>query len=278
MTTQTMIGPAPEIPRLLHAKAARTLVLTRPRWQSAGLMLAVGVMLAQFDAGASVIDLGAANSFAVLAATTITFASPTTITGDIGLNPGTSITGPFTLIGVNHGGDATTLSAQSALSSAYSTAAGLSADVTWGGAHDLASGTPLAPGVYKAVSFANSGTLTLSSADPNAVWVFQTSETINNAGIILLGGNAQAGNVYWQVGSSATIEGGSAFVGTIMALTAITVKTGATVDGRLLAETAAVTMDGNTITTPVPEPGTLSLIGIAIVTLAVRRRRRLFSA
>jgi len=184
----------------------------------------------------------------------------------------------LTLNGVNHWNDATTLSAQSALSSAYDTAAALGAAPanTYGGAHDFA-GSVLAPGVYKAVSFGNSGTLTLSSADPNAVWVFQTSETLNNAGTILLAGNAQAVNVYWQVGSSATLEPGSAFVGTIMAYASISALSGATVDGRLLAETAAVTMDGNTIVKPVPEPGTLSLLGIAIVTLAVRRRRLLFS-
>jgi len=248
-----------------------------------GLVLAVAVMVPHHSATATAIDLGAADGFAVLAMDTITFAASgvTHITGDIGLSPGTSITGipeNLNLIGVNHWADASTLSAQSALGVAYTTAAGLSAlpANTYGGDHDLAGSAPT-PGVYKAVSFGNSGTLTLSSADPNAIWVFQTSETLNNAGTIVLAGNAQAGNVYWQVGSSATLEGGSAFVGTILAYTSITGVNGATVDGRLLAGASgvggAVTLDHNTIVTPVPEPGTLPLLGIGIATLVAFRRR-----
>jgi len=248
-----------------------------------GLVVTVAVSLPYHNATASSIDLGAADGFAVLAMDTITFAGSgvTHITGDIGLSPGTSMPGipeNLSLIGVNHWADGNTKSAQAALASAYTTAAGLTAQPgnIWGGAYDLG-GSTLAPGVYKAVSFDITGILTLSSDDPNAIWVFQTTETVKNHGVVQLQGHAQAGNVYWQVGSSATLLGGSSFAGTIMAYKDITAVDGATVVGRLLAGATgiagAVTMDNNEIVTPIPEPGTLRLFGIGIAMLGAFRRR-----
>lgn len=278
MTTQTMICPPPRTSWQLPAYAARASAMQRPHWQSAGLVLTVAVMLAQLHATASVIDLGIADSFAVLAGGGITIANASTVTGDIGSFPTPTMTGleKLTLIGVNYAGDATTQNAKNALVSAYNTAAGLTPNTTYGAIYDLG-GHTLAPGVYNdPSSFAVTGVLTLDGgSNPNAVWVFQAGSTLGTASgsqINLING-AQAGNVYWQVGSSATLGTDSSFAGSILALTDITLTTGATVDGRLLARNGAVTLDYNTVATPVPEPGMLPLLGIGLATVFAFRRR-----
>ena len=164
--------------------------------------------------------------------------------------------------GTIHAADAVCLQAQSDLTIAYNDAAGRAPNTTYLGVKDLG-GQTLTPGVYKADAFAITGTLTLDAqGDPNAVWIFQAGSTLITApdSRVVLINSAQPCNVFWQVGSSATLGVDSTFVGTILALTAITANTNATVQGRLMARNAAVALDSNTITRPVcaPTPTTTS--------------------
>ena len=202
-------------------------------------------------AAPAAVGLGTANSFAVLAGTGITNTGPTTITGDIGTFPTTSVSGTtsLTLTGTNHAGDSVTQGAKADLVTAYTTAAG--EGPTTAIPADLV-GSILKPGVYNsAAAIGLSGVLTLDAAgDPNAVWVFQAGSTLITASgsrVVMLNG-AQSCNVYWQVGSSSTLGTNSTFIGTIMALTSISLQTGAKLDGRALARNGAVTLDSNTIT------------------------------
>jgi hypothetical protein len=197
------------------------------------------------------VGLGTAGSFSVLAGAGITNTGPSTVSGDIGTFPTSSITGltSLTVSGTNHAGDSVTQGAKSDLTTAYTTAAG--EGPTTAIAADLV-GLTLQPGVYNSASAVGlSGVLTLDAAgDPNAVWVFQAGSTLITASgsrVVMLNG-AQPCNVYWQVGSSATLGTDSTFTGTILALTSISLQTGATVDGRVLARNGSVTMDTNTIT------------------------------
>jgi len=213
-----------------------------------GSLVALGASAA---AATSPVGLGTAESFAVLAGTGITNTGPTTITGDIGTFPTATITGltSLTLSGTNHAGDSVTQGAKTDLTTAYTTAAG--EGPTTAIPADLV-GKTLKPGVYNSASAVGlSGVLTLDAAgDPNAVWVFQAGSTLITASgsrVVMLNG-AQSCNVYWQVGSSATLGTNSRFTGTILALTSISLQTGATVDGRVLARDGSVTMDTNTIT------------------------------
>lgn len=202
---------------------------------------------------ASTVGLGTAGSFVVLAGAGVTNTGPTTLGGDIGTFPTTSISGAGTLTvtGTNHGGDAVTQGAKTDLTTAYDAAAGQGP--TTPVSTDLG-GLTLTPGVYNsASSMALTGALTLNAAgDPNAVWVFQAGSTLTTASgsAVRLTGGAQACHVFWQVGSSATLGTGSTFRGTVLALTSITVTTGTTIEGRVLARNGAVTLDTNVITAP----------------------------
>lgn len=240
------------------------------------LLIATAVMLPRCDATAAAVNLGDASSFAVLAGAGITITGPTTITGDIGTYPTPSIIGSGNLIldGGSYAGGTIVQSAQTALTTAYNAAAGLPYNVSYAGGFDLV-GLTLAPGVYNdASSLFLSGTLTLDAqGNPNAVWIFQAGTTLITASgsQVVLAGGAQAGNIYWQVGSSATLNTGANFAGNILALDSITLDTGATVDGRLLAQTGAVTLDNNVIA--VPEGRTFLLLVIGMATLVAFRRR-----
>jgi hypothetical protein len=206
-------------------------------------------------AGQAPVVLGSASTFAVLAASTVTSTGPTTINGDLGLSPGTAVTGfpPGTVNGTIHAGDPAAAQAQLDLTVAYNDAAGRTV-----GAITLAGnlgGQTLTPGLYKSTSSLeiSSGDLTLDAqGDANAVFIFQMASTLTTTvgRQVILSGGAKAANVYWQVGSSATLGTGSVFKGNILALASITVTTGATVEGRLLARTAAVSLDSNAITIP----------------------------
>ncbi|MDQ1747874.1 MAG: hypothetical protein QOD07_2137 [Frankiaceae bacterium] len=207
------------------------------------------------------VGLGAATAFAVLAGSGVTNTGPTTITGDIGTFPTASETGlaSITLHGANHRGDAVTRQAKSDLTTAYGNAAGREPvnhlPVELGG-------RTLLPGVYASGTFGLTGTLTLNAkGDANAQFVFQAASTLTTASrsVVRLVNGAQACNVVWQVGSSATFGTGTRFIGDVLSLTSITATTGASFHGRLLARNGAVTLDTNTITRAtcaVPTPST----------------------
>jgi len=237
-----------------------------------GLMLAVAVMFMGHDAMAAQapVALGSADTFAVLAATTVTSTGATTVDGDLGVSPGTGLTGAPIVNGVTHLGDATAGQAQGDLTTAYNDAAGRSVGAV-SEAGNLG-GLTLAPGLYKSTSSLeiSSGDLTLDAqGDTNAVWIFQmASSFVTTTGRqIILSGGAQAANIYWQVGSSATLGSSSVFKGNILALASITVTTGATVEGRLLARTGGVSLDSNPVglagigSTPTPWPDATNLGG-----------------
>ena len=204
----------------------------------------------------SIVPLGTACSFGILGATpVVSSVGPTVVTGDIGIWPAASITGfpPGTLTGTKHPGDAAAMKAQGDLTTAYNFAAAAA-----GGAVLTADigGQTLAPGVYKTTSAQPSlgitGNLTLSGP-ASGVWIFQIVSTLTtaagNSNVIMAGG-ATAHNVFWQVGSSATLGTNTIFQGTIMAHASITVTTGATLNGRALARTGAVTLDDNQVNVP----------------------------
>jgi hypothetical protein len=203
----------------------------------------------------SAINLGTASTYGILAGSTVTCASaPGTVNADVGVSPGSALTGfpPCTISGQTHLADATAATAQNDLTTAYNQAAGLPCGTVVGTTN--IGGTTRAAGVYcSPSSILMTGDLTLDGGgDPNAVFVFQAGSTLTTAGNVVLINGAQAKNVYWQVGSSATLGGGPAtFQGNILALTSITLNNSVTLNGRALARNGAVTLGtGNTINLP----------------------------
>jgi hypothetical protein len=206
------------------------------------------------------VDLGTAANFVVLAGSTVTNTGASVLSADLGLHPGTSVTGfpPGIVNGTQHVTDATALQAQSDLTTAYLDTAGRTPVTT---VPTELGGTTKTAGVYDSAAgtFGITGTLTLDAqGDANSVFIFKTASTLITAGAssISLVNGAQACNVFWQVGSSATLGTDSIFKGNIMALTSITATTGANIEGRLLARNAAVTLDTNTITKAICAAGT----------------------
>jgi type VI secretion system secreted protein VgrG len=217
------------------------------------MIVGVWPMAAQ---AATTITLGTAANFAVLGGSTVTNTGATTITGDVGVSPGTSITGfpPGILIsGALQAGNPAAAKAQADLTTAYNNAAGQGCTNNLTGV-DLG-GKTLLPGVYCFNSSAQlTGILTLNfQGNPNAQFIFQIGSTITTASnssvrLINTGQNSpQACSVFWQVGSSATLGTATAFAGTIMALTSITITTSVALTGRALAINGAVTLDTNII-------------------------------
>jgi hypothetical protein len=202
--------------------------------------------------GATAPVLGAAKSFTVLGGSTVTNTNVTTITGDLGVSPGLAITGfppGIVLGGAVHAGDAVALQAQTDTTAAYNTLAGQACSVDLSG-KDLG-GLTLTPGVYCFSSSAQlTGALVLDAGGrADAVFVFKMVSTLitaSNATVHVINGGTACG-VYWMVGSSATLGTNTAFAGSVLALTSITLNTGATLSGRALARNGAVTMDHNTI-------------------------------
>jgi len=229
---------------------------------SFGTMLVTGIAfitLAAFGAPSAMaatatVNLGTASSFAVLAGSAITNTGPTTISGNIGLSPGTAITGfppGSQSTGSTYVANGVALTAENDLGTASVDAASRTPFVTVAG--DLG-GSTLVSGVYQCTSSIGlTGTVTLNGAgDPDSVFIFEAGSTLTTASAssVVLENGAQACNVFWQVGSSATLGTTSDFAGSILATTSITLNTGATVNGRALAINGAVTMDDNTITVP----------------------------
>ncbi len=204
------------------------------------------------------VSMGTAANYSVLAATTVTNTNLSVLGQSVGLSPGTSVTGfppgvvlPPALIETTN---ATTIQAQIDLTAAYVDAAGRSVEFTQTNP-DLV-GQTLVPGVYAATAKAPlglSGQLVLDGQNnPNAVFIFQTDSTLitsSGSSIILINGATEC-NVFWQVGSSATLGTGSVFVGSILALTSVTVQSGVIVRGRALARNGAVTLDNAVFTQP----------------------------
>ena len=213
------------------------------------------LLLSQSPAGAqTTVPLGTAQSFAVLGGSAVTNTGPTILNGDLGVWSGTSITGfpPGIVNGNTHDADAVAMGAQSDSTTAYNFAAGESPTGSLSGV--VGAGQTLKPGVYNESSaLLLNGTLYLDAqGDPAAVFIFQIGSTLTTGSFshVVLIGDAQACNVFWQVGSSATLGTNSNFKGTILALASITVTTNDTVTGRALAQTGAVTLDSDTITVP----------------------------
>lgn len=199
------------------------------------------------------VALGVSSTLTILAGTAITSTGATTITGDIGLSPGSSVGGfpPGILNGTLHINDALATQAKLDLTTAYNNAAGRTSTdiVTLSG---NIGGLTLTPGLYKSTSSLaiSSGDLTLDAlGNASAVFIIQIASTLTTTAgrKVILKGGASAANIFWQVGSSATFGTTSVFKGTVMATQSITFNTGATLDGRAFARTGAVTFAGNTV-------------------------------
>lgn len=249
--TQPRQSPVPA-----HANSSAPAVHRVRGYSRFVLILASIVMLALAPVtaaiSASAVPLGAASTFAVLGASTVTNTGATLVTGDVGLSPGTSVTGfpPGVVTGVLHVNDGIAATAQADNVIAYGLLAAQACDVTFAGPTDMA-GMTLLPGTYCFNSSgANTGLLTLNGAgNSNAVWIFRTASTlITGAGssVVPINGG-QACNVFWQVGSSATFGTATQMVGSVLALTSITANTGSSISGRTLAQTGAVTLDTNSV-------------------------------
>lgn len=224
--------------------------------------------------------LGTAQSFAVLGGSTVTNTGPSVITGDMGVWQDVGIVGfpPGVQFGGSvYVGNAVAAQAHSDAETAYNTFAGMALNADLSG-QDLG-GMTLTPGVYYFSSSAQlTGTITLDGqGDPNALFVFQIGSTLTTASMSSVVGinGADGCNVYWQVGSSATLGTTTAFQGSIIALASVTMNTNATIlDGRAIALNGAVTMDSNTITAGcVPAPGSLALLAVGGIMHRGRRRR-----
>jgi hypothetical protein len=197
--------------------------------------------------------LGAAAGFAVLGASTVTCTGASAVTGDVGVSPGTGITGfnpPCTISGTIHAGDNAAAQAHADLGIAYNGVAAAVCEHNLSG-QDLG-GQTLAPGIYCFdTTVGVTGALTLDGGgDSTAVWIFQVGTAITTAtsSSVVMAGGGTAGNVFWKVGSSATLGTGTAFQGTLLAYASITLTGGSSVVGRALALNGAVTLDNNYVT------------------------------
>ncbi|NOJ63249.1 ice-binding family protein, partial [Arthrobacter sp. AET 35A] len=250
---------------------------------TAGFMVLLGALTGQpaaFAADAPLLSTAA--NYSVLAGTTVTNTGATTLNRRLGLSPGMSVTGAPVSAGEDIANPAA-VQAKSDLDTAYNNAA--LEPSTASVAAELG-GLTLVEGVYtNATGLGLNGALTLNGqGNPNAVFIFQAGSTLttgSSSSVQFING-AQACNVYWQVGSSATLGSGSAFAGTILAQTSITVNSASTIDGRALARDGAVTLNNNVFTssecitatvppttTPVPSPTTTTPVPSPTVTTPV---------
>lgn len=249
------------------------MIILNKKFSKSSLVVVLVVVFALGLAGlimaATTVDLGTADSFAVLAGSGIVVSNPSTVTGDIGSFPTTTIGSGITILspGVDHGGDASTQSAKLALVTAYTNASQtpvttVTANTTdsFAGIGTGTGGYTLAPGIYQSGSSmgipASPNVLVLDGGgDSNAVFIFRAGSTLNTGAgsVVSLTNGTQACNVFWQVGSSATFGTTSNFKGNVLAVASITDAGGSTITGRLLADadndgTGAVTLDNSTVT------------------------------
>lgn len=224
-------------------------------------------------------SLGTAGNFGVLAGSAVTNTGATVISGSVGVSPSGAISGfPPGLVtnGTIHAADAVALQAQNDLTIAYNSLAAQSVNTNLTGQN--LGGLTLTAAVYGFSSSAQlTGTLILDAqGNPNARWIFKIGSTLTTAtaSSILVINGGDGCNVFWQVGSSATLGTGTSFTGHIVALTSITLTTGANIaEGSALARNGAVTLDTNNITAcVVPEPATMFALCAGQAAIAARRR------
>ncbi len=254
------------------------------------LLLPLLVLSAYADS----INLGAASGYSVLAGSAVTNTGTTVLSGSLGVSPGCALSGAGTMTvgGATNLCNAAAGKAQSALTTAYLQAQSLKPTGNLTGT-DLG-GLTLKSGVYlfsSSADLATGMTLTLEGT-PGALFVFQIGSSLTTgSGSAVIFINSLTGkpstdpNIFWQVGSSATLGTTTKFEGNILALTSITLNTGASITcGSALAQNGAVTLQGNSIsscgggTTPVPEPGTMGFMGTGLVILGGVVRRKLHLA
>ena len=224
--------------------------LTTSRWLK--ILAVLCLVNAAGSAWGQAVPLNTAGSFGVLAGQAISNTGPTIVTGNLGIFPGnaSSVTGfpPGIVIGTTHFADAVAQQAQNDLTTAYNTLAGRACTTTISG--DLG-GRTLFPGVYcSASTMGLTGTLTLDAqGDPNAIFIFQVGSALTtaSASAVQMINGGQNCNVFWQIGSSATLGTTTAFIGNLIAFSSITLTTGATTSGRVLARNGAVTIDSGMI-------------------------------
>jgi hypothetical protein len=205
------------------------------------------------------VNLGTAANFQVLGGSTVTNTGATTVNGNVGVSPGSSVTGfPPGVVtgGAIHANDATAIQAQSDLIAAFNSITPMPCNTDLTGQN--LGGLTLTPGVYCfSSSAALTGTLTLDAqGNPNASFIFKIGSTLTTASsssVVMINGGSTC-NVFWQVGSSATLGTTSSLAGDILALTSITLTTGAGLSGRALAHNGAVTLDTNAVTVCGPAP------------------------
>ncbi|MCU1347573.1 MAG: hypothetical protein JWO56_603 [Acidobacteria bacterium] len=273
-----------------------TIESNRNRPAAAGIVSAAAVLLLLLLSAipaAAQVSLGTAANFGVLGGSTVTNTGPTVVRGEVGVSPGSAVTGfpPGTVIGGSiHSNDAVAMQAQSDLTTAYNTVAGTpcTADLT---GIDLG-GLTLTPGVYCFSSSAQlTGTLILNAlGNPNPQFLFKIGSTLTTASgsqvaVINTSAPGCIDTIYWQVGSSATLGTGTAFQGNILALTSITLTTGSSVSGRTLARNGAVTLDSNSVggcafgggagatAAPILGGWSLLLVGLIIAVVALKSLR-----
>lgn len=238
------------------------------------------------------VNLGTAGSYAVLAGSAVTNTLATTLNGNLGIYPGAALSGggTITLHGTENLANGPALGAEIDLTKGYLEAKNLTSTGNLTGQN--LGGLNLTTGVYSFSSSAQlTGQLTLEGT-PGALFVFQIGSTLTTAtGSSVIFINSLTGkpmtdaNIFWQVGSSATLGTSTAFEGNILALDSITLNTSASITcGSALAQTGAVTLQGNTITncgsggtggSTVPEPGTMSLMGSGVAVLASAAYRKI---
>lgn len=256
------------------------------RWLALSFLPLPMLAFSAFAKSDTSVNLGTAGSYAVLAGSTVTNTGSSVLTGNLGVSAGCAVTGfpPGSVGGTINACNGSAAQAQRDLTTAYNVAMDLARTATLTG-KDLG-GMTLTPGVYFFASSAQlTGTLTLNNlGNPNALFVFQIGSTLTTASnsSVIFSNSLTDPNVYWQVGSSATLGTTTSFQGNILAHTSITLNNGASIGcGSALAITGAVTLNNNVIgggcsgTSTVPEPGTLGLMGTGLAMLAGAARRKM---